>query len=583
MTMKKRLRHFCSGVFFLVLTVHTALAAMPLPVDQAFHLEPQVKDATHVDLQWDIAPDYHLYSDSIQIAVIAPNSSALANWSLPDGKIAYDTIRGQHMEYYQQLIIPLTLLQGTTADLRLQVKYQGCADAGVCYPSQTKLLQLGATSSEATSHWFTAGADLNQIKHLLAQQSLLGVWLSFFVFGLLLAFTPCVFPMLPILSSIIVGHGHTLTRWRAFYLSCMYVLASALTYACAGVLAGLAGDHLQSALQNSWVLAGFGCLLLLLSLSLFGFYELQLPQKWQHSLDQYNRQQARGSAVGALIMGCISTLIVSPCVSAPLVGALAYIGQTGSPWLGGSALLIMGLGMGVPLVLVGISAGQWLPKAGKWMMQVKAVFGVSLVWLAIEIWSRFLNSSITLALWGVLAMIIAVYLGAFEAAQAGWSRFWKGCGLVLAFYAACLILGAASGASDPWQPLAKVLSIQPAFANAEAPGWQAVHSVAELDGRLAEARAKSQAVLIDFYADWCVSCKKMDQEVFSQASIQQWFQQQSLVLLRIDVSQQGAAQVSLQKRFEVIAPPTLIYIDKAGVEHSLVGEQTTESLLAQLK
>lgn len=580
--MTMRLGGWCI-VLLSVLVWPVAMAGgMPLPVDQAFHLVPKVKDATHVDLQWDIAPDYHLYSDSIQVTLLSPASSQLADWQLPDGKLAYDTIRGQHLEYYHQLILPLSLQKGTTADVTLQVKYQGCADLGVCYPPQTKVLQLSEASSQASGHWFKGGADVKQIKDLLAQQSILGVWLSFFVFGVLLAFTPCVFPMLPILSSIIVGHGHSLSRWRAFYLSFLYVLASALTYACAGVLAGLAGDHVQSALQNPWVLAGFGLMLLLLSLSLFGFYELQLPQKWQHSLDQRNRQQKHGSAIGALIMGCLSTLIVSPCVSAPLVGALAYIGQTGSPWLGGSALLIMGLGMGVPLILVGLSAGQWLPKAGKWMTQVKAVFGVSLVWLAIEMWSRFLPTSASMALWGVLAMIIAVYLGAFEAAQAGWSRFWKGCGLVLAFYATCLMFGAASGASDPWQPLAKIVPIQLASAAIETSGWQTVPTVAELDRQLDTARAKSQAVLVDYYADWCVSCKKMDREVFGQPKVQQWFQQHGVLLLRIDLSQQNATQAALQKRFDVVAPPTLVYIDQTGGEHSLVGEQTVASLLTHL-
>lgn len=570
------------GLILLGLMLAISLAAYsqdkPLAVDQAFQVKLQVQDPQHVTLVWTIAPNYHLYSDAFGIKVLTPPAAAVADWQLPDGQPGYDNIRGHYLAYYGQLVLPLTLTQGDAHHLRLQVSYQGCADLGFCYPPQTKVL---TTDSGGWASWWHASGDVHQIETLLGHQSLAGVWLSFFVFGLLLAFTPCVFPMLPILSSIIVGQGPHLSTWRAFCLSAVYVGASALTYAVAGVLAGLAGHHLQSSLQNPWVMGVFGLILVLLSLSLFGFYELQLPHGWQQRLDQVNRKQSRGTLWGVAIMGCVSTLVVSPCVSAPLIGALTYIGQQGNPWLGGSALLVMGLGMGLPLLLVGVSAGKYLPTAGQWMVRVKAAFGVALLVLAIYLWSRFLTPTITLVLWGLLAIGLAVYLGAFEAAITAWARFNKAAGLALALYGACLIIGAASGADNPWQPLAKFMPVNQAQAGTFSSSlWQPLNTVAQW--QQIEAQRPTTPVLVDFYADWCESCVSMDQHVFANAVVQQQLKAKQVRLLRVNVTQQTPEQLALQQHFHVVAPPTMILVE-GDRQQQIVGEQSVEDFVAKMQ
>lgn len=585
---------FLAGCLFL-LSGWAQAENKPLPAADAFQLTSHVLDATHVDLEWQIAPNYHLYSDAFKITVLEPQSSVLAEWQLPDGKASYDPSRGQYLEYNDHLRLPLSLTAGTTDHLRLQVSYQGCADAGFCYPPQTRTLTLGTLPAPAAQDWLSASTNLTGIGQLLAQQSVVGIWLSFFLFGLLLAFTPCVFPMLPILSSIIVGHGTKLSTTKAFFLSLTYVLASALTYAVAGVAAGLAGSHWQSSLQNPWVLGVSGAMLALLSLSLFGFYELQLPLAWQQKLNTLGRQQHGGSYLGAALMGVLASLIVSPCVSAPLVGALAFISQSGSAWLGGSALLMMGLGMGLPLLFIGLSAGRWLPKAGRWMTQVKAFFGVSLLWMTIELWGRFLPDAVTFFLWGTLCIALAVYLGALDAVQSGWQRLWKALGLVLGLYGTCLIIGVLSGHSDPLQPLLNLpsaTSIPATSTSAATPAtsmpattWTRVNNQTALDAELAMAVTNGQPVLLDFYADWCVSCHAMQREVWDQATVKQALAAAGWRLVTVDVTEQNASIKALEQRYGVIAPPTVLFLDKTGQllpAQTLVGEQSSEALLTTL-
>ncbi len=565
-------------LLFVSMTLH---AVSPLPVAQAFELTSCVQDATHFSLSWKIAPQYHLYSDAFKIMVVDPQNVSLADWQLPNGTPAYDPERGHYVEYRQQLTVPLSLVNGTTAHLQVKVNYQGCADLGFCYPPQSQVLNIGPSEPVDT---LEASNAVSKIGRILAHQSLLGVLSAFFGFGLLLAFTPCVFPMLPILSSIIIGHGSRLSTLKAFSLSFVYVLASAFTYAIAGAIAGLAGNRWQNALQNPFILGGFGLMMVVLALSLFGFYEVQLPHSWQQRLNRINHQQHGGSYFSALIMGVLATLIVSPCVSAPLVGALAYIGQTGSAWLGGSALLMLGLGMGLPLLLVGTSAGRWLPKAGAWMAQVKAVFGVGLLWLAISLWSRFLPETVSLGLWGIGSIVISVYLGAFEAAAYGWHRLWKALGIVLALYGACALIGALRGNGDPFNPLMAVNAASVTVVPSDS--WQTVNSATALDNALTSAASQHKPVLVDFYADWCVSCHAMQREVFDVPQVQAALQTANLSLIRVDVTEQNADQLALQKTYGVVAPPTLVFIDRQGqvlTDRTLVGEQSAADFLTTIQ
>lgn len=584
--------YFKSAILFLVVFVAgffqlaSAQTMRPLPPDQAFVLKTEVQSDKSLQLKWTIAPDYHLYSDAIDVKVLAPSDAKLAEWQLPDGKPGSDPVRGHYLEYYNQLVLPLVLVNGSTSDLQLQISYQGCSDKGFCYPLQTKTVNLGAGGDDVSS-FLAKSNDANRIQQLLQNQDIWLVLLSFLGFGFLLAFTPCVFPMLPILSSIIVGHGENISTGRAFFLSLIYVLASAVTYAAAGMAAGLAGSHLQAALQNNWVLAVSGLLFVLLSLSLFGFYELRLPHSWQDRLTYLSRHQQSGNYLGVVVMGILSTLIVSPCVSAPLVGALAYIGQKGSVLFGGLTLFVMGLGMGIPLLVVGTSAGRLLPRSGGWMNAIKAVFGVALLAMAIWLWARILPSQAILVLWAILIIGVAIYLGALEAAPHGWPRFWKAIGLVLGFYGICLLIGAASGSDDPLQPLAKLASARGSagceVTKATDNDFMVVTNITALNKVLAEAKAAHRPVLLDFSAKWCTACHEMDNNVFNNARFKEVVTDRNIKLIRADVTSNNTDVQALEKAYDVIAPPTMIFFDKKGEkENIVVGGQKLDDFLKQI-
>ncbi len=562
-----------------------------LPPDQAFQLDVQVTDANTLTASWIIAEGYYLYRHKFGFEIEPTEGVTLLPAQMPDGERKTDEFFGDIQVYHQQAraTIPVQRTGSEATPITLTVKYQGCAERGVCYPPISKVLNLLLPAASAASV-ASPGSTLPPPTHgLLSEQdalakrltegNLLATLLAFFGFGLLLAFTPCVFPMVPILSSIIVGQGENITARKGFILSLVYVLAMALTYTVAGVVAGVFGENLQAAFQNPWILSAFAAVFVLLSLSMFGFYELQMPAFIQGKLTNTSNRQKGGNLTGVAVMGFLSALIVGPCVAAPLAGALIYIGQTGDAVLGGLALFVLSLGMGAPLLAIGAGAGKLLPAAGPWMDKIKAVFGVMLLAVAIWMLERILPGPVTLMLWAALLILSAVYLRALDglAVEAsGWSRLWKGTGVVSLAYGVLLLIGAASGAHDPLQPLQNILATQSSGTvhhgqQAELP-FKRIKTVDDLDRELATAARQGRPAMVDFYADWCTSCKEMEKYTFARPEVHQALS--GMVLLQADVTANDAADKTLLRRFKLIGPPSILFFDASGKERkelNLVG------------
>jgi len=557
-----------------------------LEVDQAFRLSARAFDANTLEVRYEIAKGYYMYRDKFAFA-LEPGTVKAGAPQLPPGKVKQDEFFGDVETYRKEVLIRLPFTAPAGLDtVTLKATSQGCADIGVCYPPNPQTLQVSlaamssAPAAPAGSAIDGAGDESSQLAGLLKNA---GFWLiltTFFGAGVLLALTPCVFPMYPILSGIIVGHGHTITKGRAFILSMAYVLGMAVAYAAAGVAAGLSGSMLSAALQNVWVLGGFALVFIVLSLSMFGFYELQLPAFLQSKLSEESGHLKGGSLHGVAAMGALSALIVGPCVAAPLAGALLYIAQTRDAVLGGAALFAMALGKGVPLVIVGVSTRSLLPHAGPWMDSVKKFFGIMLLGLAIWLVSPVLPAWAHLLAWGALAIGTAMFLRAIDPLPPhahNWARFWKGVGMVLLLVGAALVVGAVGGSRDPLQPLGFLRSAGTA---AEHVAFERVKTVAELDARLAAA---DKPVLLDFYADWCVSCKEMEKYTFSDARVAA--QMRRMTLLQVDVTANTDEDKALLKRFNLFGPPGIIFFDRQGQERKnlrVVGYQPADRFIKVL-
>ena len=562
-----------------------------LPPDEAYQLSAVVEDGAHLRLLWNIADGTYLYQDKIELRLLDATGVVIGDYQLPDAEIKKDTVKpdgtiGDVAVYHQQIDLRLPLLRSTTVDtpIILQADYQGCAELGICYPPISKQFNLtlpAISTAEATElpPQSDAGipstpaaneslSEVDEIAATLADSSILAVIGIFFLLGLGLAFTPCIFPMIPILSGIIAGQGKTITTRKAFTLSLVYVLAMALTYTVAGVLAGLFGGNLQAAFQNPWILSSFAGVFVLLALSMFGFYELQLPSSLQSKLAEISNKQQGGTLIGVAIMGFLSALIVGPCVAPPLAGALIYIGQTGDAVLGGLALFALSMGMGAPLIAIGASAGKLLPRAGSWMDAVKAVFGVALLGVAILMLERIIPADIALFLWGVLLVVSAIYMGALrhlEIEAGGWQKLWKGVGVVFLIYGALMLIGAAAGGKDTLQPL-RGLAIASGSGHTEQElVFQRIKSLDDLRREVASASAKGTTVMLDFYADWCVSCKEMEKYTFSDPEVIKALR--DTVLLQADVTANDEMdQALLQGHFGLPGPPAIIFYGADGAE-----------------
>jgi len=570
--------------------------------DKAFGLEVSVRDTSTLLANFKITPGYYLYRDKVRFTISGDSAKVagvkITNVSMPKGEMKSDPNFGDMTVFHQpfQAVITLERNNNTAQDITLAASYQGCKENDLCYApidkqfnivlpkaSLATVPQMQASTQSAQGVAMSADSESTQLAKLFKQGSFWLIVSFFFGAGLLLAFTPCVLPMIPILSGIIVGRGSHPTKMHGFLLSLAYVLGMALTYAAIGVAAGLSGTLLSSALQTPWALGSFAAVFVLLSLSMFGFYELQLPSALQSKLTNTSNRLHGGHLSGVFVMGALSAVIVSPCVAAPMAAALLYIGQTHDALLGGTALFALAMGMGLPLLLIGASAGALLPKAGAWMEAVKSFFGVLMLALAIWLISTLIPLSIQMLLWAALLVLSAIYMHALDALPnnaSGWQKLWKGIGILALLLGSAYLIGALSGARDILRPLAALGNGQAEAASTLQ--FVRVKNVAELDTRIAQANGKT--VMLDFYADWCISCKEMERYTFTDAKVQAKLK--NAVLLQIDVTANSEEDKALLKRFELFGPPAILFFDAQGREQDgrrVIGYQDAGQFLQLLK
>lgn len=561
-----------------------------LSPEAAFTYEAIELNAGTVLVRFTPETGYYLYRDQFEFRVTDPAGFTVRQVELPPGEIKDDPEFGNVQVYFEQVEIPVRLSrpQGPATEISLTANFQGCRDGDICYPPMERTVQLtlpeaaaaigdnrAATASAAEAGQSSAAdagttdrsapvTEQDRLARLLVENPVLAFF-GFFVAGLLLAFTPCVFPMVPILTGIIAGQGDNITTGKAFRLSLVYVLAMAVTYTVAGVLAGLFGQNLQALFQNPWIISAFAVLFVLLALAMFGFYELQLPNRFQSKLNEMSNRQSGGNYLGVAVMGLLSALIVGPCVAPALAAALIVIGGSGDALLGGTALFFLAMGMGVPLLIFGASAGKLLPKAGPWMDAVKAAFGIGLLALAIWMLGRILPGGVIMLLWGVLAIASGVYLGALTRLPdgvSGWRRLWQSLGVVLLVLGIAELLGAAAGGDDWTEPLAPFTGGGSALVAADSHGFELIKTEADLEQALAANAGRT--VMLDFYADWCVECKRMEKNTFPDPAVQTALK--DTLWLQADVTAFDAADQALVKRFGLIGPPAILFFDEQGEE-----------------
>lgn len=564
-----------------------------LSPDQAFRYQAKTEPDGSVTLHWTIAPGYYLYRQRFKI-----NGSPVPVKSvrIPQGKPIHDQFFGAERIFTHSVTIAVSPGQAR----QLHATWQGCAKAGLCYPPQQKNINLavlrggqtaGVSGPTGTSNINTllGNAPRSRDQSLaagLANRSIGWTLVAFFGMGLLLSFTPCVLPMMPILSSLIVGGGAR--RLRGLMLSLAFVIPMALTYAILGIAAALVGANLQAALQSPPVLTAFALVFVVLALAMFGVFELQLPEPVRQRLNRVSQRQRGGHLAGAAAMGVVSAAIVGPCMTAPLAGALLYISQSGNAALGGFALLSLGLGMGAPIVMVATVGAQLLPRPGPWMTAVKVAFGFILLATALWFLQRFVLGAIMLGFWGAWLLAIALTFwqvsapltGATVASVAG-----RAAGLLLGLWGILMVIGAAGGANTPLRPLLFLRAGQATTAtNAGYAGFMArfkpVSNTAALERDIAAARSRGQWTLVDFYADWCVSCKVLDHTVFANPQVQHALA--DVQLLRPDVTSDDKADRALMHRLGVVGPPTVLFIGPDGRERRgsrIVGEVDAKAFL----
>ncbi len=558
-----------------------------LDPDAAFRVDVSEAGPEELLIRWDIADGYYLYRDKLDIRLLPGGGGVTAGpVSIPQGETKHDEFFGDVQVFHHEIEarLPLQRASGDATEVSVQLGYQGCAEAGICYPPIKKQLTLSlaayepddasagaATSASATPGKISGTTRQDDIARVLQESSLAWVVLFFFGAGLLLAFTACMYPMIPILSSVIVGQGKSVTAGSAFILSLVYVEAVAVTYAVIGLVSAQIGAGVQAFFQNPWILGGFALIFIALAMSMFGFFHLQLPSSLQAKLSETSHRMKGGSLIGVAVMGVLSALIVGPCAGPVLIGALIYTSQSGDYLTGALAMFALGNGMGAPLLVICTSGGKLLPKAGMWMNTVKAVFGVILLGVAILMLERILPGPFTLVLWALLLIIPAIYLRALDAlpeGASGWMRFWKGLGVAMLVYGIILIFGATTGARDPLNPLRGLNT-------AGSPPGTAAHTsmhlqfkriknIADLEQAVQASSAAGKPAMLDFYADWCTYCVKMEDYTFSDPAVQAALAE--VTLLQADVTANDAEDLALLNHFNLFAPPAILFFGPDGQE-----------------
>ena len=574
-----------------------------LDPDIAFSPDILLETPTELVVRWMIAEGYYLYRDKIGITLVDGEDVTLTSVELPEGQVKHDEFFGDVQIFHDEVRARVALQRSSAAatDITLQLAYQGCAEKGICYPPIKKQLavelpamdsgETAATAAQGTTDSGTSSigsGNQDDFAKVLKERSLLWAVLFFFAAGVLLAFTACMYPMIPILSSIIVGHGKQVTTGKGFLLSLVYVEAIAVTYAIIGVVSAQVGAGVQAFFQNPWILGFFALVFVALALSMFGFFNLQLPAALQSRLSHTSNRMQGGTLLGVAAMGVLSALIVGPCAGPVLIGALIYTSQSGDYLTGALAMFALGNGMGAPLLLIGASGGKLLPKAGGWMDTVKAVFGVILLGVAILMLERILPGPVTLILWALLLIIPAIYMRALDALPedaSGWRRLWKGLGIAMLIYGVILIIGATTGARDPFNPLRNLnTGATSGVPTAQHLQFQRIKSVADFNQALQGSSQAGKPVMLDFYADWCTYCLKMEDYTFSDPGVQAALA--GVTLLQADVTANDSEDLALLNHFKLFAPPAILFFGSDGQERTqyrMIGFMDAEDFLAHLQ
>jgi thiol:disulfide interchange protein DsbD len=564
-----------------------ASAGAPLPVSEAFRPTLSAIDPFTLSLRWDIEPGYYLYRDSF--AFQAPRREVqLGAPAFPPGVMEMDIEFGETEVYYDsvEIRLPLSRASRDAHLIELEVAYQGCKKNSICYPPETLLLAVDlprASAEDVMASLPPPVSEQSRLIRVVAESSIYSLMSIFLGLGLLLSFTPCCLPMVPILSGIIASQGDNVTAIRAFWLSLSYVLGMAFTYTLAGALFGAAGTQIQAALQTPLIIGGVSILFIALALAMFGAYELQMPAALQTRLATIGNNQKAGGFLGTAIMGAISALVVSTCVAPPLVAALTVIAQTGDVARGALALFAMAIGMGIPLLVIGTSAGKLLPKAGPWMNTIKAAFGFMMLALAVWMLSRLIPAGVTMGLYAAIALGAGIRFGAFAAlpkTATGIDMLGKGIALVILIYGGTLVIGLLSGSTNPLQPLDRV-SGAPATKHLE---FERIKSVDDFEAARQRAAKAGAPLMLDFYADWCVSCKEMEYYTLTDPRVQAALEE--AVLVQADVTANDATDQALLARFSIFGPPTIVFFNRSGNEiegQRIIGYMDANAFLMHLE
>jgi thiol:disulfide interchange protein DsbD len=556
-----------------------------LDPDIAFQAEIIEASPLLLQARWTIADEYYLYRDKLSIRLIDSDGVSLGPVEIPVGETRHDEFFGEVRVFHHEIEaqVPLQRSSGKASDITIELGYQGCAEAGICYPPIKKQFPVALAAFDPDSITATPRADKtsastptgkaavsvatsrqDDIVDVLRESSLTWVTLFFFAAGVLLAFTACMYPMIPILSSIIVGQGKTLTTGKAFILSLTYVEAVAVTYAIIGVVSAQVGAGVQAFFQNPWILGFFALVFVALAMSMFGFFHMQLPASLQAKFSKTSHRMKGGTLIGVALMGVLSALIVGPCAGPVLIGALIYTSQSGDYLTGALAMFALGNGMGAPLLVICTTEGKFLPKAGAWMDTVKAVFGVVLLGVAILMLERILPGPVTMMLWALLLIVPAIYMRALDPLPegiSGWYRLWKGLGIAMLIYGVILMFGAATGARDPLNPLRNLNTVMTTTGEAARTSrhlqFDRIKNIDDFNAALTTSAAQGKPVMLDFYADWCTYCLKMEDYTFSDPGVQQALA--GVTFLQADVTANDAEDLALLNHFNLFAPPAILF------------------------